>query len=76
MSLITGPPLQDKRGEEEESETLLFALTEMLDSVEDDAAATLSPFDSLPDTELLRHQEHRDKPAVGSHLGLKGIGSI
>ncbi|XP_076001721.1 uncharacterized protein LOC142994765 [Genypterus blacodes] len=63
---------EDKRGEEEESENLLTALTEMLDSVEDDDA-TLSPFDSLPDTELLIHQEHRNKPAVGSYGGPKRI---
>ncbi|XP_023146168.2 peroxisome proliferator-activated receptor gamma coactivator 1-beta-like isoform X1 [Amphiprion ocellaris] len=43
----------------EESETLLSALTEMLDSVEDDDQ-TLSPFDTLPDTKLLNHTEFRD----------------
>ncbi|XP_075946657.1 uncharacterized protein LOC142948480 isoform X2 [Anarhichas minor] len=42
-----------KSGAEEESESLLSALTEMLDSVEDDDG-TLSPFDTLPDTKLLR----------------------
>ncbi|XP_029284762.1 peroxisome proliferator-activated receptor gamma coactivator-related protein 1 isoform X2 [Cottoperca gobio] len=50
---------EDKSGAEEESETLLSALTEMLDSVEDDDV-TLSPFDTLPDTQLLTHTEHRD----------------
>lgn len=49
---------------EEESETLLSALTEMLDSVEDDDG-TLSPFDTLPDTKLLTHQES----AVGALSG-------
>uniref|UniRef100_UPI0037E7AF35 peroxisome proliferator-activated receptor gamma coactivator-related protein 1-like n=1 Tax=Semicossyphus pulcher TaxID=241346 RepID=UPI0037E7AF35 len=50
---------EDKSGAEEESETLLSALTEMLDSVEDDDG-TLSPFDTLPDTKLLTHPERRD----------------
>ncbi|XP_041641730.1 peroxisome proliferator-activated receptor gamma coactivator-related protein 1 [Cheilinus undulatus] len=50
---------EDKSGMEEENETLLSALTEMLDSVEDDDG-TLSPFDTLPDTKLLTHQEHRN----------------
>ncbi|XP_056265105.1 peroxisome proliferator-activated receptor gamma coactivator-related protein 1-like isoform X2 [Pseudoliparis swirei] len=48
-----------KSGAEEESETLLSALTEMLDSVEDDDE-TLSPFNTLPDTKLLAHPERRD----------------
>lgn len=52
---------QYKSGAEEESETLLSALTEMLDSVEDDDG-TLSPFDTLPDTKLLR-----DASVVGAH---------
>ncbi|XP_054460756.1 peroxisome proliferator-activated receptor gamma coactivator-related protein 1 isoform X2 [Anoplopoma fimbria] len=55
-----------KSGAEEESETLLSALTEMLDSVEDDDA-TLSPFDTLPDTQLLIHHERRD-PSVEQSL--------
>ncbi|XP_035516358.1 peroxisome proliferator-activated receptor gamma coactivator-related protein 1-like isoform X2 [Morone saxatilis] len=50
---------EDKSGAEEESETLLSALTEMLDSVED-VNGTLSPFDTLPDTKLLTHPERRD----------------
>lgn len=54
---------------EEENESLLSALTEMLDSVEDDDG-TLSPFDTLPDTKLLTHQECRDKSAVGPISGL------
>ncbi|XP_068448324.1 peroxisome proliferator-activated receptor gamma coactivator-related protein 1-like isoform X2 [Clinocottus analis] len=48
-----------KSGGEDESETLLSALTEMLDSVEDEDE-TLSPFDTLPDTKLLSHPELRD----------------
>ncbi|KAM9856938.1 uncharacterized protein ACBR49_000604 [Aulostomus maculatus] len=50
---------EDKSGGEGESETLLSALTEMLDCVEDDVG-TLSPFDTLPDTKLLTYQEYRD----------------
>lgn len=53
---------EDKSGVEEENETLLSALTEMLDSVED-VNGTLSPFDTLPDTKLLTNQECRDKSA-------------
>lgn len=51
---------------EEERETLLSALTEMLDSVEDDDG---TPFDTLPDTKLLTHPERRDNSAVGAHSG-------
>ncbi|XP_070684325.1 peroxisome proliferator-activated receptor gamma coactivator-related protein 1-like isoform X2 [Pempheris klunzingeri] len=50
---------EDKSGAEEESQTLLSALTEMLDSVGDEEG-TLSPFDTLPDTKLLTHPERRD----------------
>uniref|UniRef100_G3Q2Z6 RRM domain-containing protein n=1 Tax=Gasterosteus aculeatus aculeatus TaxID=481459 RepID=G3Q2Z6_GASAC len=59
-----------KIGAEEESETLLSALTEMLDSVEDDDR-TLSPFDTLPDTKLLAHPQGRDpsaEPSVADRL--------
>lgn len=52
---------------DEESETLLSALTEMLDTVEDDD--TLSPFDTLPDTKLLINQGRRDSTAVGAYTG-------
>ncbi|XP_041789353.1 peroxisome proliferator-activated receptor gamma coactivator-related protein 1 isoform X2 [Chelmon rostratus] len=50
---------EDKREAEQESENLLSALTEMLDSVGDDDG-TLSPFDTLPDTKLLVHPECRE----------------
>ncbi|XP_029002000.1 peroxisome proliferator-activated receptor gamma coactivator-related protein 1 isoform X2 [Betta splendens] len=43
---------ENKRGVDEENEKLLSALTEMLDSVEDDDG-TLSPFDTLPESQLL-----------------------
>ncbi|XP_049575792.1 peroxisome proliferator-activated receptor gamma coactivator-related protein 1 [Syngnathus scovelli] len=48
---------EDTRQAEEESETLLSALTQMLECVEDDVSCTLSPFDTLPDTKLLNCQE-------------------
>ncbi|XP_028271528.1 peroxisome proliferator-activated receptor gamma coactivator-related protein 1 isoform X2 [Parambassis ranga] len=51
-----------KNGGMEESETLLSALTEMLDSVGDDDR-TLSPFDTLPDTKLHSHRERREHSA-------------
>lgn len=61
-------PFQGKSGVEEESETLLSALTEMLDSVEDDDG---TPFDTLPDTKLLAHPECRDNSVVGAHSGTR-----
>lgn len=59
--------LQNKSGVDEESETLLSALTEMLDSVEDDD--TLSPFDTLPDSKLLIDPGRRDNSVVGAYTG-------
>lgn len=47
--------LKVKSGVDEESEaTLLTALTEILDNVDDE---NLSPFDTLPDMELLQGQK-------------------
>nr|XP_046261486.1 peroxisome proliferator-activated receptor gamma coactivator-related protein 1-like isoform X2 [Scatophagus argus] len=54
---------EDKSRSEEERETLLSALTEMLDSVEDDDG---TPFDTLPDTKLLTQSECRDNSVVGA----------
>ncbi|XP_077575849.1 uncharacterized protein LOC144198604 isoform X2 [Stigmatopora nigra] len=48
---------EDTRQAEEESQTLLSALTQMLECDEDDVSCTLSPFDTLPDTKLLNYQE-------------------
>ncbi|XP_054634756.1 peroxisome proliferator-activated receptor gamma coactivator-related protein 1-like isoform X2 [Dunckerocampus dactyliophorus] len=48
---------EDTRQAEEENETLLSALSQMLDCVEDDVSSTLSPFDTLPDTKLLTYQQ-------------------
>lgn len=56
---------QGRGGVEEDSEKLLSALTEMLDSVGDDDLA-LSPFDTLPDTKLLVHPEPRNTPGVSN----------
>lgn len=64
---------QDNSSTEEESETLLSALTEMLDSVEDDDR-TMSPFDTLPDTKLLTYPEPRDNSGVGAHSGTRKTG--
>lgn len=51
---------EDKIDVEGESESsLLTALTEILDSVEDDGG-TLSPFDTLPDSEYLKEQKDRN----------------
>lgn len=52
----------------EENETLLSALSEMLDSVEDDDG-TLSPFDVLPDATFLSQPQHGDNSVVSSHTG-------
>ncbi|XP_015239783.1 PREDICTED: peroxisome proliferator-activated receptor gamma coactivator-related protein 1-like [Cyprinodon variegatus] len=51
---------------EEGSESLLHALNEMLDRVgqEDDDDEIFSPFDILPNTELLHRAEHRDEPLL------------
>ncbi|KAG7281962.1 hypothetical protein CRUP_003020 [Coryphaenoides rupestris] len=51
---------EDKIDVERESESsLLTALTEILDSVEDDGG-TLSPFDTLPDSEYLKERKDRN----------------
>lgn len=50
------------RLDEESEATLLTALTEILDSVDDE---TLSPFDTLPDTGLFSDQRLRDNSPVG-----------
>lgn len=70
INLDFGAHFQDRSGAEEESETLLSALTEMLDSVEDDDR-TLSPFDTLPETTLLTHPEPRDNSEVSAHAAFR-----
>lgn len=69
----TPVPSEGRGGVEEDSEKLLSALTEMLDSVGDDDL-TLSPFDTLPDTKLLVHPEPRNisgEPPVANRLRLR-----
>ncbi|KAF3708256.1 Peroxisome proliferator-activated receptor gamma coactivator-related protein 1 [Channa argus] len=58
ISIFEDTPTIDTKGLDEESEaTLLTALTEILDNVDDD---NLSPFDTLPDSDLLSNQKGRD----------------
>jgi len=55
------------RGLDEESEaTLLTALTEILDNVDD--VENLSPFDTLPDSDLLSGQKAREHSPVSCQL--------
>lgn len=63
-SLFGSSVFQGGNGVDDESEKLLSALSQMLDTVEDEDAS-LSPFDSLPDTELLEHP----KASGGSEVG-------
>lgn len=63
---------EDKAKAEEESDKLLTALTEMLESVEDDDEDTLSPFSSLPDTTLLTAQKKTDNTVETSSFGTSG----
>lgn len=52
------------KGLDEESEaTLLTALTEILDNVDDE---NLSPFDTLPDSDLLSSQKARENSPVSA----------
>ncbi|XP_029951092.1 peroxisome proliferator-activated receptor gamma coactivator-related protein 1 isoform X2 [Salarias fasciatus] len=53
---------EGKSSAEEENESLLSALSEMLDDVEDDDSA-LSPFDTLPDKKLIGHARLKDTAA-------------
>lgn len=74
LTLNTAVSSQGKSGVEE-SETLLSALSDMLDSVEDDDG-TLSPFDVLPDATFLNQPQGRDKSAVSSHTGATEWGLV
>lgn len=49
---------------DDESEKLLSALSEMLDAVEDDDG-NMSPFDTLPETELLDYPKASGSSEVG-----------
>ncbi|KAJ3610957.1 hypothetical protein NHX12_023047 [Muraenolepis orangiensis] len=58
LSIFEDVPTGEVRGLDEESEaTLLTALTEILDNVDDE---NLSPFDMLPDSDLLSCQKARE----------------
>lgn len=57
---------QVKNNIDEESEaTLLTALTEILDNVDDE---NLSPFDTLPDSDLFSGQKGQEHSPVSLHL--------
>ncbi|KAM6956535.1 uncharacterized protein pprc1 [Aplochiton taeniatus] len=58
LSIFEDAPTGEVKGLDEESEaTLLTALTEILDNVDDE---NLSPFDTLPDSDLLSGQKGRE----------------
>ncbi|XP_068578985.1 peroxisome proliferator-activated receptor gamma coactivator-related protein 1 [Cebidichthys violaceus] len=58
FSMFEDTPTTETKGLDEESEaTLLTALTEILDNVDDE---NLSPFDTLPDSDLLSGQKGRE----------------
>ncbi|CAN9499830.1 unnamed protein product [Ophioblennius macclurei] len=58
LSIFEDTPTIETKGLNDESEaTLLTALTEILDNVDEE---NLSPFDTLPDTELLSGQKGRE----------------
>ncbi|XP_034537885.1 peroxisome proliferator-activated receptor gamma coactivator-related protein 1 [Notolabrus celidotus] len=58
LSMFEDTPTIETKGLDEESEaTLLTALTEILDNVDDE---NLSPFDTLPDSDLLSGQKGRE----------------
>ncbi|XP_010868593.1 peroxisome proliferator-activated receptor gamma coactivator-related protein 1 isoform X2 [Esox lucius] len=62
------PTEEDKTGLDEENEaTLLTALTEILDNVDDE---NLSPFDTLPDSDLLSGQKGREQSPLRKLLCL------
>ncbi|XP_068177051.1 uncharacterized protein [Antennarius striatus] len=66
----SGLASEDKCGVEEDSVTLLSALTDMLDSVGVEDGA-LSPFDTLPDAKPLTHPESRNnsvEPSLAERL--------
>ncbi|XP_036978843.1 peroxisome proliferator-activated receptor gamma coactivator-related protein 1 [Acanthopagrus latus] len=58
LSIFEDTPTVETKGLDDESEaTLLTALTEILDNVDDE---NLSPFDTLPDSDLLSGQKGRE----------------
>uniref|UniRef100_A0A3B4CCY4 RRM domain-containing protein n=2 Tax=Pygocentrus nattereri TaxID=42514 RepID=A0A3B4CCY4_PYGNA len=69
LSIFEDSPVGEvKTGVYEESEaTLLTALTEILDNVDDE---NLSPFDSLPDAELLQGQKGHEHASLRKFISL------
>lgn len=62
LSIFEDTPAVETRGLDNESEaTLLTALTEILDNVDDE---NLSPFDTLPDSDLLSGQKGREHSSL------------
>ncbi|XP_036401988.1 peroxisome proliferator-activated receptor gamma coactivator-related protein 1 [Megalops cyprinoides] len=68
LSIFEDPAVDTKSRLDEESEaTLLTALTEILDNVDDE---NLSPFDTLPDAEFLSGQKVREQSPLRRLLNL------
>ncbi|KAJ8418106.1 hypothetical protein AAFF_G00138150 [Aldrovandia affinis] len=68
LSIFEEPSVDAKSNLDEESEaTLLTALTEILDNVDED---NLSPFDTLPDSEFLSGQKSREQSPLKRLLNL------
>eukprot|EP00064_Thunnus_orientalis_P000534 superscaffoldBa00000026_g535 len=66
MDFFPMDTLDETKGIDDESEaTLLTALTEILDNVDDE---NLSPFDTLPDSDLLSGQKGREHSPVSAQL--------
>ncbi|XP_031594868.1 peroxisome proliferator-activated receptor gamma coactivator-related protein 1 [Oreochromis aureus] len=61
------PTIESKVPDHDNDATLLAALTEILDNVEDE---NLSPFDILPDSDLLSGQKGREQSPLRKLLGL------
>ncbi|XP_063291370.1 peroxisome proliferator-activated receptor gamma coactivator-related protein 1 [Pelobates fuscus] len=68
ISVIEDPGTQNKGNFDEENElSLLTALTEILDNTDDE---NMSPFDTIPDTELLVSSKDREGSALQKFLSL------
>lgn len=63
LFIFRNHPAQTKGLDEESEATLLSALTEILDNVDDE---NLSPFDTLPDSDLLSGQKIREHSPVSA----------
>lgn len=65
LILVADVFAQTKGLDEESETTLLTALTEILDNVDDENP---SPFDMLPDSDLLSNQKIREHSPVSARL--------